>query len=289
MPLDEDGFLGEAAEVARRRLRNDFSEYFEMTDSANRVSETTVFTVWNRDGRQMTGAALLSKLQADVQAVLLSAERGLTGPAVAMLRVAFEALVLLTLVAEDRTFWARYLESHSPFRLKSLQSTASRRTGARLSDDELAEIRRVLSEVGQEMKASESPRLPDIADLVADADRLVAARLGVPRLSDEQALTPKYLTLYQFGSQEVHSTPAAIRSYWLGREDEPPTGFHHGPRTDDLPLIAVTATGILLAALGLATRLFDDVSIPAEVRLVAAMHEDLGMRLEDTSEPPRTP
>ena len=52
----------------------------------------------------MTAAALLTKLQVDSQSVILNAERGLASPAVSMLRVAFEALVLLTLVAEDSTF-----------------------------------------------------------------------------------------------------------------------------------------------------------------------------------------
>lgn len=280
MRLDEDGFLGRAGEEARARVRAYFPEHFEMAYAGNRVSECATFTVSSRDGQRMTAAALLTKLQVDSQSVILNAERGLSGPAVSMLRVAFEALVLLTLVAEDSTFWKKYFESHAPFSLKSLQYSAGGRTGATLSDTELEEIRRTLSAVGRDLKASDAKPLPEIDKLIAEADRLVAQRLSVPRLSDELALMPKYFTLYALGNQEIHSTPASIRHVWLGPEAEEVTGFHVGPRTDDLPLILVTATGTQLAALQIVTRLFDDVCIPDEVQGVAELHERLRKQLE---------
>lgn len=266
MALDQDGFLGRAGDEARTRVRAYFSEHFEMAYAGNRVSECTTFAVPPRDGQRMTGAALLTKLQVDIQSVILNAERGMGSPAVSMLRVAFEALVLLTLVAEDSTFWKKYLESHAPFSLKSLRYSAAGRTGAHLSDAELVDIRRVLSAVGRDLKALDAKPLPEIDKLIAEADRLVAQRLSVPRLSNELALMPKYFTLYGLGNQEIHSTPASIRHVWLGLEAEEVTGFHVGPRTEDLPLILVTATGTQLAALQIVTRLFDDVCIPGEVR-----------------------
>lgn len=284
MALDQDGFLGRAGEEARGLVRAYFAEHFEMAYAGNRVSECTTFTVPPRDGQRMTGAALLTNIQVDIQSVILNAERGLGGPAVSMLRVAFEALVLLTLVAEDATFWRKYLESHAPFNLKSLQHSVGGRTGAQLSDAELVEIRRVLSAVGRDLKASDAKPLPEIDKLIAEADRLVAQRLTVPRLPDELALMPKYFTLYALGNQEIHSTPASIRHVWLGPETEEVTGFHVGPRTEDLPLILITATGTQLAALQIVARLFDDVFIPDEVQGVVESHERLRKQLEGSTQ-----
>lgn len=262
--LDDDGFLGEAADKAGEQIHEVCRDYLDVAYAVNRVSQRTQFPVHNLDGQRMTATGLLMKLQNDTQSVILLAERGLPVQAMSMLRVAFEALVRLELVHEDPEFWKQYRDSHELSRNRSLGSPIKGKTGVSPDDAAKDEIRAGLADAGGKIKREDIERLPDIEDLVERADRLAAKRLGVDLPKEGGQLTESYHSLYQLGNQTIHSMPSSIHDYWTSDESGFVPGFVQGPRMDGLNLILVTAAGVLVSALQVVKQLFDDVKVPSE-------------------------
>lgn len=262
--LDDDGFLGQAAEQARVAIRERYRDYLDVAYAMNRVTQQTRFTMQNVDGQRMTASGLWIKVQNDAQAVILVAERGLPEQAMPMLRIAFEALVRLKLVYEDEEFWQKYRDSHEIFRRKSLEDLIAGRTGAELTQEEKDRIRAELAEVVERIEREKIQPLPGMADLVKKADCLEAKRLGAGLPKTGGPLGQTYRSLYQLGNQPTHSAPSSIHDYWTSDEDDFVTGFVHGARTDGLDLILVTATGVLVSALQVVEQLFDEVNTPPE-------------------------
>jgi hypothetical protein len=89
-PINEEGYLSEHLEPYRQRIRAKHEPHYALAFEINKVCQSVKFQmhVHSRDGQEVLGAALFTKLLADVQAAVLLLERGLSSQARSLLRVA---------------------------------------------------------------------------------------------------------------------------------------------------------------------------------------------------------
>lgn len=211
--------VGARAAKTRKTVRRACREAFRLAEDAIRAALAA--PVKNQNGNVQRAAAYLlyRKILDASQSVVASAELGLDGEALVLVRVSFDALVLLKMHREDEKFWKVHQRAQQPFRRRSRELAVENRLSFTLTEKERARDRVVIERIKQlEAKAKKlkSPLELRTRDLARRADVLEGARLLKQNLKASRVAIPltfRSLTLSALANQPTHSTLPSLRAY----------------------------------------------------------------------------
>lgn len=262
--------VGARAAKSRKTIRRACREAFRLTEDTIRTALAA--PVENRNGNVQRAAAYLlyRKILDASQSVVASAELGLDGEALVMVRVSFDALVLLKMHREDEKFWKAHQRAQQPFRRRSRELAVENRLSFTLTEKERSRDRAVIKRIKELEAKAKKLKIPlelRTRDLARRADILEGTRLlGRNSKASRVAipLTFRSLTLSALANQPTHSTLPSLRVYG----DAMLAGEHRAVSVKQINFFLLETTRFIIwAAVFLEGVFGDDADISAFERI----------------------
>ncbi len=239
MDFNERGFLGTAITDFVASIEKRHSELLSLCYQANELAQTTKheFAVNNTDGQQLLAMTVFLRVLNGFQSTVLLARMGLRTDAQVVARGTLEALFVLKLLCEEKSFVPEYVKSDKANQLKLF------RVAAVSNNPNLAEITKIATPEA-------------IAKLKEEVDGQNCEPIVAEDVARRAQLYHMYETEYRMLSLETHASPRSMEKLVeIGTNGEV-VGFRSQPTDEDIEMVLTIAVRTLLVALLCTTKLF---------------------------------
>lgn len=228
--FETDGFLSEQVLETDTEIAKQYQAAFAIATDANRLTHKLLFeaTVHNEDLFELLHITLLTKQARSFQGFMLLLQRGLLAQAQILLRNMAENMFIVGALGKDSTFAARYVAAENIERVKFLKA-----------------LRRNAQQRGEDVDAPTIELIASIEKRIKDEG---IEPIKIVKIAEIAGLSSYYDSLYRFTSLEAHTSPRALQSAFVLKDDRV-VSLKYEPDTEKLDMYLHYAISAMLYAL----------------------------------------
>jgi hypothetical protein len=233
MSFDEHGFLGNDARVYSLKTEKEYKDYFQLCFDLNEYMQKKKFAFEPPDnnGQKIIAVCLFIRMMNTFQAVYFLAKKGFNLEAQVLVRVIFEARILLKLNCEEEGFFKEYVQGDFLKKLKIIDRATKK-------DDPISN--KITS------YANENNLIEELRSKIYVGIKPLKEKLRIKNLAEKANMLEEYDSTYLLLSDAVHTSIAALEKHIF--EENGTIHFDTGPDNRDIKLNLISIVIFLTEA-----------------------------------------